>query len=101
MQIKVTVGQTFTMAEILGENGSPASAQNPISRSEYAATDLPEANGSLLVISGMPMSAVALVAMHYKNLFKAVAIANPREGLAEIVHSISPDYAIGGAIPLA
>jgi hypothetical protein len=101
MQVKITQSQSFVLAEILGDNGSPANAQNPIARSEYATVELPEANGQLLVISGMPMSAAALVALHYKNLFGAIAIANPREGVAEVVHSVSPDYSVGGAIPLA
>jgi hypothetical protein len=101
MQVKITKSQSFTLAEILGDNGQPANGQNPINRSEYAAVDLPEANGQLLVVSGMPMSAAALVSLHYKNQFSAVAIANPREGVAEIVHSITADYAVGGAIPLA
>jgi hypothetical protein len=96
----VTTGQAFTLVEILADNGQPANAQNPIARSEYASTEFPEATGSLLVISGMPMSAAAMVALHYKNLFKAIAIANPREGVAEIAHSITPDYQVGGAITL-
>lgn len=101
MQVKITISQSFTLAEILGDDGSPANAQNPIARSEYATVDLPEANGTLLVVSGMPMSAAALIALNYKNAFRAIAIANPREGVAEIVHSITPDYSVGGAIPLA
>jgi hypothetical protein len=101
MQVKITSAAAYSLAEILADNGSPANAQNPISRSEYDSVDLPEATGNLLIVSGMPMSTVALTALHYKNLFKAIAVANPKEGVAEIVHSITPDYAVGGAIPLA
>jgi hypothetical protein len=101
MQLKTTVGTAFTLVEILADNGQPANAQNPIARSEYSTVEFPEATGSLLVVSGMPMSAAAMVVLHYKNLFKAIAIANPREGVAEICHSITPDYQVGGAVPLA
>jgi hypothetical protein len=101
MQVKITNSQSFTLAEILADNGQPANAQNPIARSEYAHVDLPEASGKLLIVSGMPMSASVLVSLHYKNLFSAIAIANPREGVAEIVHSVSADYAMGGIVPLA
>lgn len=101
MQLKATTGNAFTLIEILADNGQPANAQNPIARSEYQDVEYPEATGSLLVISGMPMSAAAMAALNYKNLFKAIAIANPREGVAEICHSITPDYQVGGAVPLA
>jgi hypothetical protein len=100
MQLKVTSGEHVTLIEILGDNGAPASAQNPISRSEYAAVEFPEASGKLAIVSGMPMSAAVMVALRYKNLFGTIAVANPREGVAEIVHSVSPDYQVGGAIPL-
>jgi hypothetical protein len=101
MQLKHTSGVAFDLIEILGNNGAPANAQNPINRDEYATVDFPEASGKLLIISGMPMSASVMVALRYKNMFSAIAIANPREGVAEIVHSVSRDYAIGGVIPLA
>jgi hypothetical protein len=101
MQLKHTSGVASDLIEILGENGLPASASNPINRNEYAETHFPDAMGKVLVISGMPMSAVALVALRYKNTFSAIAIANPREGVAEIVHSVSKDYQVGGAVPLA
>lgn len=100
MIIKATKSDQVTLIEILGSNGQPASAQNPITRSEYSSVEFPEASGKLAVISGMPMSAVALVSLQYKNTFGAIAIANPREGVAEIVHSVTPDYAVGGVVPL-
>jgi hypothetical protein len=101
MQLKHTSGTSSDLIEILADNGAPASAQNIISRSEYSSVNFPDAMGKVLIISGMPMSAVVMVALRYKNTFSAVAIANPREGVAEIVHSVSPDYQVGGAIPLA
>ena len=99
VKIKITGTAAATLAEILGDNGQPANAQNPIGRAEYSSVELPEAAGNLLIVSGMPMSAAALVALHYKNMFRAIAIANPREGVAEVVHSVTPDYAVGGAVP--
>ena len=102
MQLKHTSGTASDLIEILGDNGQPASAANPINRNEYSSIDFPDVMGKkVLVVSGMPMSAVTLVSLHYKNVYSAIAIANPREGVAEIVHSVSPDYQVGGAIPLA
>jgi hypothetical protein len=62
--------------------------------------DFPDANGQLAVISGMPMSAVVLVSLNYKNVFGAIAVANPRNGVAEIAHSVNPNYKVGTVIPL-
>lgn len=101
MQLKHTPGVASDLIEILGDNGMPASTQNPISRNEYAEVHFPDAMGQLLIVSGMPASAVALVALRYKNTFSAVAIATPGDGVAEIVHSVSKDYQVGGAVPLA
>lgn len=100
MQLKLTENKAFSMAEILADSGQPASAANPIARGEYSSVSFPEASGNLLIISGMPMSAVVFTTLHYKNVFSAIAIANPKDGIAEIVHSVSRDYQVGGAIPL-
>lgn len=60
------------MIEILGEDGNPASPQNPIQVEEYQSVEFPEGNGQLAVVSGMPASALVLAALHYKNAFGAV-----------------------------
>lgn len=100
MKLKVNENKSYSIITILANNEQPASGNNPIHCSEYQAVDFPESNGKLLVVSGMPMSASNLVSLHYKNLFGAIAIANPRNGVAEIVHSVSPDYKVGTTIPL-
>ncbi len=102
MQIKITEKSSFALLEILADNGQAASPQNPINeQEELGKVNFPEANGQLAIISGMPVSAVALVALHYKNLFGAAAIANPRLGVALVVHSTNPAYPLGASIPLA
>ncbi len=100
MKVEVSQSQSFALISILGENGAPASPQNPISAEEYSSVEFPEANGSLAVVSGMPASAVALVACYYKNLFSAIAIANPRAGVAEVIHSVTKANPVGSSIPL-
>jgi hypothetical protein len=100
MQIKITSKQSYSLIEILGGNGEPASPQNPISVEEYQSVEFPEGNGQLAVISGMPASALCLLTAYYKNLFGAIAIANPRNGVAEIIHSVNPSYKMGTVIPL-
>lgn len=101
MIIKVSQNQSYCLIEILGDNGEPASPQNPIQASEYANVEFPEAMGKLAVISGMPTSAVGMVLQHYKNLFQATAVANPKLGVAEVTHSTTPNHPRGSSIPLA
>ena len=36
----------------------------------------------------------------YKGVFGAVALANPRAGVAYVVGSVNPSYKVGQAIPL-
>lgn len=98
---KITSKQSYSLIEILGDNGEPASPQNPIQSSEYSSVEFPESVGKLAIISGMPMSAVALVALRYKNMFGAIAISNPRNGVAEIVHSTTHEHPVGSSVPLA
>lgn len=101
MQIKITKKDSFSLIEILADNGAPASPQNPIDeRQELSAVEFPEGAGQLAVISGMPVSAVALVSLRYKNQFGAIAVANPRLGVALVVHSTNRSYPIGASIPL-
>lgn len=101
MKIKITEKNSFSLIEILGDNGAPSSPQNPIFAEEYGDVDFPDATGKLAIVSGMPTSAIALVSLHYKNVFSAIAIANPRAGVAEIVHSISKAHPVGSSVPLA
>ena len=88
------------LLEILADNNQPANAQNPINRQEFLTVDFPDVNGELLIISGMPMSAVAMIAIHYKNLFSAIAVVNAREKVAEVIHSMHPDYKVSSIIPM-
>ena len=102
MQIKITENNSFSLLEILADNGMPANAQNPIDESkELPLVDFPEASGQLLIISGMPASAQCACAFAYKGTFGAVALANPRAGVAYVIGSVNPTYKVGQAIPLA
>lgn len=102
MQIKITQNSSFSLLEILADNGMPANAQNPIDEAkELPLVDFPEASGQLLIVSGMPASAQSACAYAYKGTFGAVALANPRAGVAYVVGSVNPSYKIGQQIPLA
>jgi hypothetical protein len=101
MQIKITRKDSFSLIEILGNNGEPASPQNPINeQEELASVEFPEANGQLAIVSGMPASALVMVALRYKNHFAAIAVANPRLGVALVVHSTNRAYPVGSSVPL-
>ena len=101
MQIKITSKESFSLIEILADNGAPASPQNPINeQEELASVDFPEGAGTLAVISGMPASALVMVSCYYKNRFGAIAISNPRLGVALVVHSTTKAYPLGASIPL-
>ena len=102
MQIKITENNSFSLLEILADNGMPANAQNPIDESkELPLVDFPEASGQLLIISGMPASAQCACTFAYKGTFGAVALANPRAGVAYVIGSVNPSYKVGQQIPLA
>lgn len=100
MKLSLEKKQSFALITILADNGAPANAQNPIAIAELATAEFPEANGQLLVISGMPQNVFAGVACHYKNLFGAIAGVNSREQVAEVIHSVTKDYPVGAKIPL-
>ena len=101
MQIKITRKDSFSLIEILANNGAPASPQNPINeQEELVNVEFPEGAGTLAIISGMPVTAVTLVALKYKNTYGAIAIANPRLGVALVVHSTNLSYPVGASIPL-
>ena len=101
MQIKITKNNSSSLLEILADNGLPANAQNPIDEAaELPLVEFPEASGQLLVISGMPASAQCACVFAYKGVFGALALANPRAGVAYVVGSVNPAYKVGQAIPL-
>jgi hypothetical protein len=101
MKIKLTEKQNVTLIEILADNGLPASASNPINEAtELETLEKPEAFGKLAIISGMPGTAQNLLTYHYKNCFGAIALANPKLGVAFVVGSTNPDHKVGQQIPL-
>lgn len=101
MQIKITRKDSFSLLEILADNGAPASPQNPIDEAtELVNIDFPDASGQLLVISGMPASAQCSCVFKYKGTFGAIALANPRAGVAYVVGSVNRQYPLGASIPL-
>jgi hypothetical protein len=100
MKIRVTSKSSFSLIEILADNGMPASAQNPIDEAVELDCKKPEAFGRLAVISGMPGTAQNMVTYHYKNCFGAIALANPKMGVAFVIGSTSPEYKVGQQIPL-
>ena len=65
---------------------------------ELPLVDFPDASGH---ISGMPASAQCACAIAYKGTFGAIALANPRLGVAYVVGSANPSYRVGQQIPLA
>ncbi len=102
MKIKVTQKESLSLIEILADNGNPASPQNPINETtELADIEFPEASGQLAIVSGMPATALVMVALRYKNAFGAIAVANPKLGVAFVVHSVNRSYPVGVSIPLA
>jgi hypothetical protein len=101
MQIKITRKDSFSLLEILADNGNPASGQNPVDeQSELAPLEFPEASGTLLIISGMPATAQCACTAAYKGTFAAIALAVPRLGVALVVHSTTKAYPFGSSIPL-
>lgn len=101
MIIKITKKDSCSLLEILADNGNPANAQNPVDEAmELPAIVFPEANGQLLVISGMPASAQCACVAAYKNVFGAIALANPRAGVAYVVSSTTPQFPFGSSVPL-
>jgi hypothetical protein len=100
MEIKVTEQHSFILIELL-KDGKPVSGQNPVGVGEFSDAEKPEAQGTLAVLTGMPMAAVAHIACFYKNCFGAIAVANPREGVAEVIHSVSQENKVGSTLPLS
>lgn len=101
MIIKASQEQSYCLIEILADNGNPASPQNPIGDSEFAQAEKPNVSGKLAVLSGMPVADLCGLMAHYKNLFQAIAIASPKEGVAKVRHSTTPEYPLGMNLPLA
>jgi hypothetical protein len=102
MIIDIKAQNSYSLVSILGNNGNPADGKNnPVDEAtELPLLEFPEANGKLAIISGMPMTAVAAVATAYKNSFQAIAVANPRLGVAFVVHSTTPAHPMGSSVPL-
>ena len=101
MIIKVAANNDFTLIQICGNNGEPASPQNPIDEAtELGTIDFPVITGKLLIVSGMPASAQCACVAHYKNLFGGVGLLNARLGVAFIIHSVAKEYKMGDQIPL-
>ena len=101
MQIKLTENGNVTLLEILADNGMPANSTNPVDEAaELPLLQFPEARGELLIISGMPASAQGACLYKYKGTFGAIALANPRAGVAYVQGSVNPKYKLGQAIPL-
>ena len=102
MQIKITQNNSFSLLEILADNGMPASGTNPVDEAkELPLVKFPDASGQLLIISGMPASAQCACIFAYKGTFGAIALSNPRAGVAYVVGSVNPSYRVGQQIPLA
>lgn len=101
MIIDIKENNSYALVSILANNGNPASAQNPVDEAtELPVLEFPEASGKLAIVSGMPMSAVAAATAAYKNQFEAIAVANPRLGVAFVVHSTTPSHPMGSSVPL-
>jgi len=101
MIINVIENPDFTLIQICGNNGEPASPQNPIDEAtELGAIDFPVITGKLLIVSGMPSTAQCACVAHYKNCFGGVALLNPRLGVAFVIHSVAKEYKMGDQIPL-
>lgn len=101
VQIKITENGAYSLLEILADNGMPANAQNPIDEAaELPLVKFPEASGQLLIISGMPASAQGACLYKYKGTFGAIALANPKLGVALVQGSVNPNYKLGQSIPL-
>jgi hypothetical protein len=98
LQLKYTPGTKTDLIEVFGDNEEPFSG---INQQDYEYIEFPDAIGNLLVISAPSAVTAAMIALRYKNTFSAIAIAVPEEGKAIIVHTVSRDYRVGGAVPLA
>jgi hypothetical protein len=101
VNVTATTQPSYTLLAIT-KNGDPVSPQNSVDEvQELAGLDFDIAAGpGLAVLSGMPTSFVGAAIAHYKNQFGAIAVANPRLGVALVIHSTSPDYRLGDSIPL-
>lgn len=101
MQIKITEKISLSLLEILADNGMPANSNNPIDEvAELPLLEFPQANGQLLIISGMPATAQMACGHFYKNRFGAIALVTPKLGVALVIGSTNPSYKVGQAIPL-
>lgn len=92
----------------LCKNGVAISPENPAVEKEelaefYEALWLSgndHAGVTCLVVSGMPLSFVTTACLFFKNLYKAIAVNNPRFGGCFIVSSTTKEYEVGDFIDL-
>jgi CRISPR-associated Csx3 family protein len=99
MELVVQKNGDITFIEIQ-KNGSLVNAQNPVTPDEISDLEFPDLKGKGLMISGMPMYAIAAVALWYKNTFAWIATVDPRSGGAIVCHTMSPEIKMGQVIPL-
>ena len=101
INVTATTNPSYVLLSIT-KNGELVSPQNPVDElGELSKLDFDIAAGpGVGVISGMPTSFVGAAIAHYKNQFGALAVANPRLGVALVIHSTSEGYRLGDSIPL-
>ena len=101
VNVTATTNPSYILLSIT-KNGEPVSPQNPVDElAQLSGLDFDIAAGpGVGVISGMPTSFVGAAIAHYKNQFGALAVANPRLGVALVIHSTTEDYRLGDSIPL-
>lgn len=100
MEAKTTVNGAITLIEIQ-KDGKPVSPQNGVSVGELEdfANSVEVSGGEVAFLSGMPQWAIAALALKVKNLFSAVGVYDPKQGVI-IVHSTSSKYKVGQILPL-
>lgn len=94
MYVDFKITENYDVATIYNDNGSPVSSQNPVDE----LTELPDFNlpnppsaGKVLVLSGMPTSAILYMAVSYKAYYNVLAIYTPRQNGAIVFHTLIPD----------
>lgn len=99
LEIKATEKDSYVLIEIL-KNGTFPSPQNLVLDEDYFGIDYPEIHAKLAIISGFPQDAACTVQAQYHGTIAAIAIANPKTGMARITKSVNPAHPVGSLIPL-
>lgn len=99
MELAVKSSGSIVVVEIQ-KNGALVSAQNPVTPDELSEIEFPVIEGCGLIISGMPVWAVARVALHYKNTVRWIGTLDPRLQGAVVVHSMDSNAKVGQVVPL-